>query len=406
MPDATVPDAARPDATVPDATVPDAALQAGRAGQPPAATSASACAAASAPVGCASAAGAADVAPPSSGPRSAGVSVAEVAAGDALAAWSLATAEAENRARRAAAQVAEQQSEEARSRAAWPDGWVPPDYEPDDFADPWDPDDGPDDYDAWLAGLPADVREEFLAGPYTGDGEAVPPGFTHRDRGGRTGIGFAAGGPLDALEPGEWLAGALSAVTADGDRLLGESELIGVLCAWRRIASWAAAGEAAAVRELARRRDDQAVALGSKHAAEHVSDEVAAALALTGRAAGRLLEVSVRLGQLPAVTDALSRGVIDWPKAALFAGELAGLDDQIAREIAGGCWPGRGRRRRGSCGRRWAGRCWPPARTPRGTGRRRPARTPACRRGLSRRGTGAWPGGNCRPRTRSPPISG
>jgi hypothetical protein len=36
---------------------------------------------------------------------------------------------------------------------------------------------------SWLAGLPADVRAEYEAGPWTGEGESVPAGFLHGDPG-------------------------------------------------------------------------------------------------------------------------------------------------------------------------------------------------------------------------------
>ena len=176
----------------------------------------------------------------------------------------------------------------------WPAGWSPP--VPDD--DDGDPDPADADYDedaehaSWLAGLPADVRAEYEAGPWTGEGESMPAGFLHGDVGsGRSGAGFAAGGALDTLAPG-WLLAKLTAAAVTGmDGLgharLGESELIGVLRAWRRLASWAQAGEAAAVSALATRRTAQACDLNKPHLAEHVDDEVAAALTLTGRSAGR-----------------------------------------------------------------------------------------------------------------------
>jgi len=119
--------------------------------------------------------------------------------------------------------------------------WVDRGWEPGDYGDPQT---DPDDFEAWLAGLPAGVRADFLAGPFTGAGDAVPAGFAHRDRPGPAGAGFAAGGVLDTLVPGSWLAEALTAAAAasGGHGGLGESELIGVLCGWRRMASWAAAG--------------------------------------------------------------------------------------------------------------------------------------------------------------------
>src|SRR5580704_3441554 len=101
----------------------------------------------------------------------------------------------------------------------WPAGdWPEP-------GDDGDPDTSPDDYQAWLAGLPAEVRADFLAGAWTGAGEQIPAGFLHHLRGGPS----AAGGVLDTLPPGPWLADALTTAT-DGDGghgQLGEAELLG-----------------------------------------------------------------------------------------------------------------------------------------------------------------------------------
>jgi hypothetical protein len=211
----------------------------------------------------------------------------------------------------------------------WVDaGWVPGDY--------GDAESDPDDDQAWLAGLPADVREQLLAGAWTGDGELIPAGFVHHLRGGPGGAGFGAGGALDALAPGPWLGEAAAAAAGGGHDQLGESELIGVLCAWRRMSSWAAAGEAAAVLALDRRRAAQAQASGRADLSEHVGDEVAAALTLTGRSSDRLLSLSRGLGRLGEVHAALERGEIDWAKACVFVDELGVLaSDQAAREIAG-----------------------------------------------------------------------
>ncbi|HSR84195.1 MAG TPA: hypothetical protein VLM11_08450, partial [Streptosporangiaceae bacterium] len=213
------------------------------------------------------------------------------------------------------------------------ESWVDMGWEPGDHGDP---ETDPDDFEAFVAGMPAEVRADFLAGPFTGAGEAIPAGFLHHDRGGPSGLGFASGGVLDGMEPGPWLAKALDTATetAEGHRRLGESELIGVLCGWRRIAAWAAAGEAAAVQALARRRADASAAPGSSRLVEHVSDEVAAALTLTGRAADRLLSVACGLARLPEVLAALRTGGIDWPKACVFADEpvirwAAGLRNKV-----------------------------------------------------------------------------
>ncbi len=221
--------------------------------------------------------------------------------------------------------------------ASWPpeddwssDDWVDRGFEP---GDEGDPETDPDDYEAWLAGLPADVRADFLAGAWTGAGESIPAGFLHHVRGGPAGVGFAAGGVLDTMAPGPWLAEAIATATADGHAQLGESELIGVLCAWRRISAWAAAGEAAAVVTLARRRTAASREPGGSHLAEHVTDEIAAALTLTGRSADRLLTVASGVVRMPDVLAALKRGEIDWAKASVFVDELGALSDDVMAAI-------------------------------------------------------------------------
>jgi hypothetical protein len=198
---------------------------------------------------------------------------------------------------------------------------------------------------SWLRSLPDDIRAEYESGPWTGGGEAWGAGFLHHDEG-PSGLGFASGGAYDALEPGPELA-RLAAATDDDRAQLGESELIGVLCGWQRLASWAQAGQAACVNELVARRKDQSVALRRPSLAEHVDDEVAAALALTGRAAGRLLQVAVGLARLPGVLRALAAGRIDWVKAGLLTDYLAGLPDADAADIAASVLDGADRKTSG-----------------------------------------------------------
>jgi hypothetical protein len=225
----------------------------------------------------------------------------------------------------------------------------------------------PDDPDAeWLASL----RGEDVVAPWTGDGEADAAGFLHHVDGGRSGFGFAAGGVLDLLEPGPVLAGFLADAMAGGvpggaviagpdgvewpligqggsgqggggeggggagPAALGESELVGALCASRRMASLAAAQEFGLVITLVRRRNAQARERKDLNLAEHVVDEVAAALCLTGRAAGRLVEISGNLARLPQVLAALTVGAIDRDRAVVFADELAALGDADARAAA------------------------------------------------------------------------
>ena len=219
-----------------------------------------------------------------------------------------------------------------------PEQWPVADEEPD--PDPLAP--GQDfpggdeaEYSAWLASLPADVREDYLAGPYTGAGEAIPTGFTHRVPGGPSGAGFASGGALDRLAPGPWLAQALADATAAGHDGLSESELIGVLLGCQRQVAWSQAQLASAVGALVARRAAQAARPGWSAVGEHVADELAIAMTLTGRAAGRLMDIATALGRLSMVAAALEAGRIDWPKACLFVDELAVLDVEQARQVAG-----------------------------------------------------------------------
>jgi hypothetical protein len=191
-----------------------------------------------------------------------------------------------------------------------------------------------EEHAAWLASLPADIRADYLTGPYTEPGEAFAPGFTHHDGGGPSGPGFAAGGVLDQMPPEPWLAQALAEATEPGYHELSDSEQIGVLCGWQRLAAWAQAGLAAAALAVARRREVQAVTARNRHLSEHVPDEIAAALALTALSAGRLLAAAAGLGRLPEVAAALSAGQIDWPKACILTDELSVLDEELARGIA------------------------------------------------------------------------
>jgi hypothetical protein len=192
----------------------------------------------------------------------------------------------------------------------------------------FDPDSSPPDgVEAWLADLPDPVRNAYLdsvaAQSPPAAPEAIAAGFLHRD-GGR-GRGFAAGGLLDVMEPGAVLAGFAGDAWADGLDRLTDDELVGVLCAWRRLASWSAAGEIAAVSTLARRRAAESAGAGQQRLADHVDGEIAAALTLTGRSADRLLELAAGLARLPGTSAALATGQIDWPRAIVITDEVASL---------------------------------------------------------------------------------
>jgi hypothetical protein len=129
---------------------------------------------------------------------------------------------------------------------------------------------------------------------------------------------------LAGLAAGKWAAGLGQA---------SDDELAGLMMAWRRLASWAAAGELAAVAELCRRRDAQVAAGADPHLAEHVSDEVAMVLTLTSWAAGKLTDHAEGLARLPKTMAALAAGAIDVPKALVILSELTGLDSVHAARV-------------------------------------------------------------------------
>jgi hypothetical protein len=110
---------------------------------------------------------------------------------------------------------------------------------------------------------------------------------------------------------------------------LTDDELIGLMRAARRLASWSAAMELSAAGDLWRRRwaEEQA---GNTGAARHADDEIAAALTLTRRAADQVLSLAIALRRLPLTSRALTAGDIDLPRAMVIADEVTGLDNEHA----------------------------------------------------------------------------
>jgi hypothetical protein len=157
--------------------------------------------------------------------------------------------------------------------------------------------------------------------------ESLEAGFLHQyPTPGAT--GFRAGGPLDLMLPGNELAWHLGAARQTGLDQLSDDELIGVLAAARRIQSWQTELELAATAELDARR-----AGPDGREGEHVADELAAALTLTGRAAQAQLELSRQLERLPHTAGLLAAGIIDRPRAVVIASHLALLNDADAAAV-------------------------------------------------------------------------
>ena len=229
-------------------------------------------------------------------------------------------------ARQDAELAAEMDELEAAGALTPPDDWELGELVPDPRCGP------PDGADAWLADLPAELLFEYLAA--TEDPpcpEAIVAGRLPRQPG--DSCGFAAGGAADELPPGPVLAGLAGDAWAAGLDRLSDDELIGVLRAARRLASWSAALELAAVTDLAARREAEAAGAGSCAPGEHIGDEIAAALTLTARAADVLLDLATALRRLPATMAALAAGRIDRYRASVIADELVGLDDEHATAV-------------------------------------------------------------------------
>ncbi len=219
--------------------------------------------------------------------------------------------------------AAEMDALEAAGGPTPPDDWELCGVVPDPRCGP------PDGPDAWLADLPAELLFEYITAtedpPYR---EAIVAGRLPRQSG--DGCGFAAGGAADELPPGPVLAGLACDAWAAGLDRLSDDELIGVLRAARRLASWSAALELAAVTDLATRREAGAAGTGSCAPREHIGDEITAAMTLTARAADVLLDLGIALRRLPATMAALAAGRIDRYRATVIADELAGLGDEHA----------------------------------------------------------------------------
>ncbi|XRQ12226.1 DUF222 domain-containing protein [Actinomadura welshii] len=119
---------------------------------------------------------------------------------------------------------------------------------------------------------------------------------------------------------------------------LSDDELLQVAAAARRQTSWAQARELAAIAELAQRRTTAEDADEPDHrilsARESVTEEVAAALTVTGNAAATLVHLAERLtGPLATTGDALGAGRIDMAKARVICDVTDALPDQVAHRV-------------------------------------------------------------------------
>ena len=181
-------------------------------------------------------------------------------------------------------------------------------------------------------GAPLSPRAGAPASPQAGPAGTGPAP-------GRPGAGFASGDVLDKALPGPSLAASANAAAGTGwayDQI-SDDDLIGVLGAWQRTESWAAAGRLSAVAELIRRRPADACRDRATHGGNPVSwgkfcaDEVAVAMNISRWAAEKMAGLAHDLAtRLPLTCKALREGSIDAYKAQVIAEATRCLDDAAA----------------------------------------------------------------------------
>jgi len=155
--------------------------------------------------------------------------------------------------------------------------------------------------------------------------------------------GFGPGMPLDVLPGCAQLAVAADAAAED-DRFAGvsEAELIGIMCAWDRVESHAAARKLAAVGELARRNP-------KPEDAEFTADQVACALGESRFRANELTGTAGHLDtHLPGTKAALRDGMVSLGKARIIAAATGLLDEAEAAAAEAGVLDRAGRLTPGS----------------------------------------------------------
>ncbi len=185
----------------------------------------------------------------------------------------------------------------------------------------------------WYADDPGDIDDPAWAASDLGvPGWETPDLHDPCDDDPPPGAPFADGGWADGLAPDPVLATLVDLVQREGLGKLDDDQLTGVLQAANRLAAWSAAAKLTAVSALAARRE-QAGRDGDWRPFEHADDEIAVALTLTRRSAGRLLDLALELDRLPLTRAALAAGLIDERRAEVIAEELAGLDDADAAAV-------------------------------------------------------------------------
>jgi hypothetical protein len=191
-------------------------------------------------------------------------------------------------------------------------------------------------------GADEDDREAGLVWPLSYRTDRPPrehSGTAGRDWPGR-GLGFGEGEALDTAPPSVLLAG-LADEAYQRRRGLDDDGVVGVMRTYRRLAAQAQARELAMIAELARRRPEPGTPPGQDGAlpgqvSKFLADEVAAALTLTTRAAGKQVGLALELAGRWRTATALEQGRIDVPKAMVVLGGVdpLGMVEAAAVEAA------------------------------------------------------------------------
>src|SRR5216683_2597282 len=150
-------------------------------------------------------------------------------------------------------------------------------------------------------------------------------------------LSVVAGRVAENLPVGPGLAGWLAQAPAPD---LEDGALAGVAASFRRLASWAAAGELAAVAQIASRsaRTDRRAGVDAAGRPDRVTadaaGQVALALAMSHDGASAWTDLGVVLGwRLRATGAALAAGEIDLSRARMIARVTGPLSDEAARQV-------------------------------------------------------------------------
>src|SRR6266851_444197 len=219
------------------------------------------------------------------------------------------------------AQAGESEDDSAASdSAACDSAAVASDADPGDASDA-DPD---TNKDADLEAVMEAEQEAYLEAMAAGRAREMP-------------LSVVAGRVAEDLPVGPGLAGWLAQAPAPD---LEDGALAGVAASFRRLASWAAAGELAAVAQIASRSaraDRRATVDGSGRPDQVTADaagQVSLALAMSPDGASGWTDLAVTLTwRLSATGAALAAGEIDLSRARMIARVTGPLSDEAARQV-------------------------------------------------------------------------